>query len=242
MEFLLHQLHQPQSGFATVKMMKATVYSVFMDNINSSVVRNQRECVKRFLPSGWTFKQFCHKMTHPEAMAACVDENKEELSVFLDIDCIPLAPISFTYLMDARWSASAGALIGAAQRANHIKNNAHMYVGPFCMAFKNSVYRELGSPSFAETWRGDVGEELTYTWQEKNKPVFFIYPSDVEKPMWDLIDNVSQFGLGTTYENLFYHSFCIRGGGSHETQFLKKCKSVLKNYDAAVKEKEGVAQ
>lgn len=206
--------------------MKATVISVYQANVSARVADYQKRVVDRFLPLGWEFRQFFHAMSHADAIAQCVEENKNEITVLLDIDCIPLAPYSLTYLLDNRWSAANGALVGAVQRANHINNKAHLYVGPFCMAFKNSTYKELGSPKFNETYRGDVGEELTYVWQEKSKPVYFLWPSDVEKPLWSLIDKVSNFGLGTTYESLFYHAFCMRTGQT-ERKFIKKCQEVL---------------
>lgn len=170
-------------------------------------------------------------------LGECVEENKEEYTIFLDIDCIPLSPVSFTHFFDSRWPITSGSLMGAAQRASHIRNNNHIYVGPFCMAFKNSVYRELGSPSFMESYRGDVGEEITYRWQEKNHPVVYIYPSDVEQPLWDLIPGV-QFGIGTTYENLFYHAFCIRAGGEPQIRFTRKCQEVVDVYDCRTKARE----
>lgn len=220
-------------------MVKATVYSVYMANISASVVRAQRECVEQFLPSGWTFKQVGKGTLHPAMLRECVEENREEYTIFLDIDAIPLTPMSFTYLFDTRWSVTSGALVGAAQRASHIVNGNHIYVGPFCMAFKNSVYWELGGPTFNDTYRGDVGEELTYAWQAKGKPVFFIYPSDVEKPLWNLLPDV-QFGLGTTYEGLFYHMFCIRSGPDVQLRFIKKCKEVISAYNSKINEKAEV--
>src|SRR6185437_10375537 len=108
-------------------------------------------------------------------------------------------------------------------RANHIKNDAHLYVGPFCMAFDNRHYLELGSPTFYETARGDVGEEVTYRWREREKPVYFLWPTKVEHPLWELTEE-HKFGLGTNYENLFYHEFCARNTTGN---FLGKCDQVL---------------
>ena len=206
--------------------MKATIFSTYMSNIDLEVVAYQKKCVEKFLPEGWEFKQICHAKTHPAALADCVKINKNPVTVFLDIDCIPLSDRSFNYLLDSRWAIMAGALVGAAQRANHIANGKHIYVGPFCMAFCNDTYKELGSPDFKETYRGDVGEELTYKWQESGKPVYFLWPSYVQKPMWNLIDNVTQFGYGTVYEDLFYHTFCIRAAVMKGV-FVSKCREIL---------------
>lgn len=208
-------------------MTGVTVYSVFQSNISDDVVIYQRKVVQRFLPKGWQFNQFCHNMSHGDALKHCVESNEDDYTVFLDIDCIPLSPQSFPYLLDTRWSVKKGALVGCAQRANHINNGRHIYVGPFCMALKNSTYKELGSPSFHETQRGDVGEELTYTWENAKKPLYFFWPSDTRVPLWNLIEGISEFGLGTTYEDLFYHTFCIRNSKDSERMFVEKCQQIL---------------
>lgn len=208
--------------------MKATVYTCYMANISDEVLKLQAECVHKYLPKGWEFNQVLYTDSHGHAMQRCTDSNKNPVTVFLDVDCIPLTKESFRFLYDDRWSCVNGALVGCAQRANHIQNNKHIYAGPFCMSFLNETYKELGNPSFLETSRGDVGEELTYKWQENHKSVYLLWPSDVQHPLWDLLDKTVQFGLGTTYESLFYHAFCAR---TTEGQglFINQCNRILEH-------------
>jgi hypothetical protein len=106
-------------------------------------------------------------------------------------------------------AAEAGQLVGAAQRANHIDNDDHLYVGPFLMAFSRATYQILGAPSFCETLRGDVGEEVTYSAQACNIPIRFLWPTSCELPKWHLTDDI-RFGRNTIYENAFLHAFEIR--------------------------------
>lgn len=201
--------------------MRATVYSIYMPNVDRAVVGAQYTVVKKFLPEGWAFEQVkVDHYSHPAAMTVCVAENKLPVSVFLDIDCIPLNEFALE-LLAVR--ADVGMLVGAVQRANHINNNEHLYVGPFCMAFNQQQYTDNGSPTFYETQRGDVGEELTYRWREREKPVYLLWPTNVVHPLWALCNDF-RFGLGTTYENLFYHEFCAR---QQVGDFVGKCESVL---------------
>jgi len=202
-------------------MLKATVYSIYMDNVQPDVVAAQRSVVEAFLPAGWKFVQ--HKpagYSHPAHMHVCLSTNANPLTVFLDIDCVPLSVTALETLADR---ASHGILAGAVQRANHIENGGHIYVGPFCMAFDNKRYVELGSPSFFETPRGDVGEEVTWRWQERRAPVWMLYPSKVANPLWT-IDEKTKFGLGTEYDGKFYHEFCIR---NRTGEFVNKCGEIL---------------
>ena len=200
------------------------MYSIYMDNVERGVVEAQRRVVERFLPRGWEFVQYRWTgatYSHPAAMTICTAQNQLPITVFLDIDCVPLAENSLQIIAKR---ADLGMLVGAVQRANHLRNDCHLYVGPFCMAFSTDWYGQLGSPTFYETERGDVGEELTYRWRARNRPVYFLWPTEVRNPLWEL-DHGRRFGLGTTYENLFYHEFCARNtaGG-----FERKCKEVLK--------------
>ncbi len=203
---------------------RATVYSIYMDNIPASVVDAQRSVVDRFLPRGWEFLQYkaykADSYSHPAAMAVCAAKNKLPITIFLDIDCVPLSEVALD-LLAAR--AELGMLVGAVQRANHIHNDCHLYVGPFCMAFATHQYQKHGKPTFYETDRGDVGEELTYAWKAKDKPVYFLWPSHVEQPQWDLVNGL-RFGIGTTYQDMFYHKFCARQGTG---DFERRCKEIL---------------
>jgi hypothetical protein len=211
-------------------MQRATVFSVYMDNVSPKVAEAQERVVRHFLPEGWEFAQYlAGGRSHPTELTICQASNTLALTVFLDIDCIPLSRSAFEFIGNR---AEHGVLVGAVQRANHINNNRHLYVGPSCMAFNNRRYMEYGSPQFFETDRGDVGEELTYCWQERFGEISFLWPSHVNTPKWDL-DAVSgmRLGLGTTFDDLFYHEFCARESAGN---FVRKCNEVLKsNLEAA---------
>ena len=203
-------------------MCSVSVYSIFMSNIPTEVVELQEKCVRRCLPAGWKFTQYGTTDTHAQALGRISRSCSSDLLIFLDIDCIPL---SFGAFKSLELNAMSGSLTGCVQRANHKNNNAHLYIGPFCMAFNRMKYEFLGSPTFEETPRGDIGEELTYAWQERGEPLCFFWPSEVLQPVWDLREN-EKFGFGTTYDGMFYHSFCIRDPRLHQ-HFIEKCHQVL---------------
>jgi hypothetical protein len=199
-----------------------TVLSVYMRNISNDVVDHQYRCVSKFLSRGQDFIQIQTDSSHPEALDELLKAIKSDIVIILDVDCIPVSERALPYLEK---NASLGFLTGAIQRANHLSNGAHLYVGPFCMAFDVRKYRDLGSPSFIETYRGDVGEELTYRWQQRSEPLCFLYPSNVYSPQWD-IDKKIKFGYGTTYQGMFYHQFCARDP-EQQKLFIRKCSSIL---------------
>lgn len=153
----------------------------------------------------------------------------------LDIDCIPLSKQALEYTFN---QAEKDILVGNIQRANHLENNQHLYVGPSAMCFTKALYEATEEPSFAFTHKGDVGEEITYKAEEHKKEIEYYIPSGYEKlPVdgipWKLTDELPDFGIGTTYVNkhnqeMFYHLFQSIFN-SHNQLFYDKCAEVLKN-------------
>jgi hypothetical protein len=145
-----------------------------------------------------------------------------ELVLILDIDCVPLTAAAILALAA---QAQAGALAGCVQRANHIDNGAHLYVGAFCLALSRALWERLGRPSFEPTGRGDVGEELTYACEAAGAPVAMLWPSRVEEPRWDLTEG-RQFGVNTEYGGAFLHTFNIRSP-EYQQRFVARCRAIL---------------
>lgn len=209
-------------------MPSVSIYSIYLNNISPEVVNYQKQVVDLLLPEKWEFEQVLHQpkagegFFHATALEECIKKNKSDIIVFLDIDCIPLNQKALTSLVD---KAFQGFLTGAVQRANHLQNAAHLYVGPFCMAFSFAQYKKLGCPSLKESDRGDCGEELTYMWEEKGPGIQLLWPTHVYRPAWALRESIS-FGYGTTYEKSFYHAFAIRQAFM-QGQFVNKCKEVI---------------
>lgn len=155
-----------------------------------------------------------------------LDEN--EIIILWDIDCIPL---NAQIIEEAIKDAGQYKLVGIAQKASHIPNSI-IYAGPAFLAFSIKTYKALGCPTFACTNRSDCAAELTYVAREKGVEVRLLYPSHVEKPMWQL-DGPVMFGKGTTFgNNDIYHAFYSRKG--NEQMFLKKCEDVIKRHEQAM--------
>jgi hypothetical protein len=180
------------------------IFSPYMENISVDVVDAQRSVVSKFLRPYMRFTQVPTTLTHAQTLRGCLDCAAADIVIFLDIDCVPLCEDALIHLVK---TASLGYLVGAVQRANHIDNGGHLYVGPFCMAFSQKLYRAFGNPTFDDSDRWDVGEKLSYEWGVPG--TWFIWPTRAESPQWKLTDNIC-FGYGTTYGDIFYHEFCSR--------------------------------
>jgi len=201
---------------------RMAVVTVYQDNISPEVIARQAEVVCRFLPAGCEFepRRVSH---HALGLNDYFRDLRHDAYLILDVDCIPLAPWVMPWLLE---NALAGVVVGAAQRANHLDNGGHLYAGPCALAFSRETFERVGRPSFGDTGRGDVGEELTYACEEAGIPVSLLWPTDVTTPRWTLRPGVP-FGLGTTYAGALFHAFEI--SKRHTVgMFLEKCRHVLK--------------
>jgi len=203
------------------------VTSFYMHNINPDVVKWQRAVMNRYYPE-LDFDQILTDKPHGRSMDDYLANRQEQLIVFLDIDAIPLNGAAIWRLLDM--TNNGQTIAGAPQRANHIKNGAHIYVAPSIMAISPELYRQIGSPSASETYRGDVAEEWTYALEDvRIKPCYLDVLSHDPSTHWQL-DEETTFGLNTYYglrgEPLFFHSFQGRSTAQQNT-FIKTCQGVL---------------
>jgi len=204
------------------QILSKVVVSFHMDNIPDSIVTSQRLVLKRFVPSDFEVRQILTRGSHAAAIDDFMTNTAHDLVVILDIDCVPLNSHAIPALAA---HAARGQLAGCVQRANHLSNEGHLYVGPFCMAVTMHLWKQLGCPSFAPTDRGDVGEELTYRCEALGHPVHTIWPSSVGTAQWKLTDD-REFGLNTEYEGTFFHTFGIREP-ANQRQFIERCQRIM---------------
>jgi predicted O-methyltransferase YrrM len=211
----------PAVTAARVPSERAAVVTVYQSNISQEVVARQADVVCRFLPPGCAFEPR-RVSNHALGLNDYFRDLRHDVYLVLDIDCIPLTPWAVPWVLE---SARAGIVIGAAQRANHIDNGGHLYAGPCALAFSRTTFERLGRPSFKDTSRGDVAEEVTYRCEEVGVPVSLLWPTHVTTPKWALRGGI-EFGNGTTYGGAFYHAFEISKGHT-AGMFLDKCREVL---------------
>lgn len=218
--------------------MEALIFSYSMGNIHPDTITKQRAVVEKFNKSkhqhfhlqgdvrpGMFMDAVCNQLL--------IDMKLDpEVIVFLDVDAVPLNEDALDYLV-AR--AKEGYLVGNAQRSNHINNNKHIFVAPAVLAIRRDIYEKLGRPSFLETPRGDVAEEVTYKAEEQGIPIEYLWPlsfdeSPAECPNWPLADGQPVYGRWTTFglegKPMFLHAFQIFHPGQQQ-KFWARCEALL---------------
>lgn len=217
--------------------MKATIYSVFMDNIPWQVLDAQKRVMDKM--TDIEFVQYRTDRSHAETLDFIAENSDDDVMIFMDIDCIPL---NDDIIGQAVQLASQGYLFGNAQSSSHIDGGKHAFVAPSFMALSKKTYNELGCPSFRPTARGDVGEELTWVAEAVGVSRIMLMPVHFESSptpvdMGGVVSNPicwnvegHLFGLNTTFvfqgRLATFHSF--QSSLAQTERFIRKCDEVCR--------------
>lgn len=238
--------------------MNPCIVSFFMDNVDKRTVELQQQVIAKFNKSKvhqYTIKvDFPHHVsldyfwamngvrTEPLKDIPLEQTLHHDVILFLDIDCVPLNDSAIdTYIA----LAQEGALVGNAQRTNHLDNGQHVFAAPSALAISKETYLKIGKPTaFPNNQRSDVAEEYTWAAEQNGVPVYFSMPMRYDSPpnrfewekdqppYWALADGMPAYGVGTTFGmnsvEMFYHNFQIFHQGQQE-RFQNKCLKLLEN-------------
>lgn len=147
--------------------------------------------------------------------------------IFFDADAIPLKEGFLESIIDRIYGKHV--ILGIEQHSNRLSGTIP-YAGPACFAISKETYNLLDQPSYNETKRSDVAEELSYASREKGVEVDLFAFTKCEIPYWPLKDGI-MFGVASVYEDLIFHNFESRNNSEHTNLFVKKCKEVLNEID-----------
>lgn len=203
---------------------KVKFVSLYWNNIDETLLKIQSEIFSFF---GINIdQQLYDKMPHGIWIESILSQmNDEDILVVVDIDCVPLNKEIIKKAIDI---ANSGGIFGCAQAANHL-NPDFIYAAPMFLAIKRKTWKDLGSPTFQEKDKFDVGGYLSYIALGNNVPIHFIYPTASAIYKWKLA-NQGMFGIFTVYEESIIHLFESRITVLNNT-LLKMKNSLIQDYD-----------
>ena len=156
-----------------------------------------------------------------------LENSKSDVIGFIENDCIPLNREIVEYAIN--YVQQSGTFIGAAQVANHIPPFNHIYAAPCFYFISREFWNSLGKPSFTETARSDVGEEISRIADERKITYKAIYPTHFERApeegIWKL-GNYGYYGIGTVFGNNIYHLYQGRYQKNIEL-FKLRCQEII---------------
>lgn len=156
-------------------------------------------------------KQHKERKLHGLWMNEVIEDSDSDIIGFFDADCVPtnteIVKNSIDYVKENR------TFLGLAQATNNKGDPSHIFAAPSFFIIHKDCYDFMGKPSFLETNRSDVAQEVTYKAESLGIGFKLIYPSFYEeipvssggKP-WPL-SNYGSFGIGTLFEGGIYHLY-----------------------------------
>lgn len=200
--------------------MNAGLFSLYWDNIDDRIVRDQKRVFGHFdLPLR---QHRIDGLDHGEWMDWVMSFYHMDAILFVDIDCIPLNG------QITKWSvekAVGGILLGAMGCANHLDPN-RVFAAPFWCAINRHQWIAANRPSAKATRVCDVAQNWTDAFGMSRQKIELLPVTDCEQPKWNFPGMPLGFGIGTTYDRGVYHLFESRAD-QNIGKFVSKCEAVL---------------
>lgn len=160
-------------------------------------------------------------------MDRVMHNSTSDLVVFFDSDCVPVNKENIMTCI--KYVQKTKTFLGIAQVSNHILPKAHIYAAPAFYIIAKECWEKLGKPSFTESRRGDVAEEVTYAAEERGMRYRCLYPTTFEREpvegIWPL-GNYGYYGIGTTFNDTVYHLYQGRMGTNLQL-FIERCEEIV---------------
>jgi hypothetical protein len=204
--------------------MKIEFSSLHWDNVDQRMLESHKKVMAHFeLPVNYHNKN----QHHGEWMTNLIKGSDSDVVVVIEPDCIPLSREAVVNYV--RYAVRNNTFVGIAQVSNHILPKSHIYAAPAFYVMPVSVYRRLGQPSFLETRRSDVGEEVSYVAETMGIRYRALMPTCFEKEssegVWNL-GCVAHYGIGTVFDNSIYHLYQSRLAQNIDL-FVERCQQVI---------------
>ena len=204
--------------------MKISLNSLYFPNSNRDFIAAAKSVHEKFdLPINYTEAA----VRHGSWMDHIMNTSTADVVGFLDIDCVPIHKDAIKKLVN--FVAKNKSIAGCAQATNHIAPMTHIFIAPCCFFIYRPLWEALGKPSFMETERSDVCEEVCYVAEQHGVRMKALYPTHFEKEpqegVWRL-HNYGLYGVGTTFAGDFYHLYQSRFQENVD-MFIQRCKDIV---------------
>lgn len=185
----------------------------------------------------WPF----HLCGHGDAIQNLINQTLHlniDYYFFCDSDAIPtrkdFIDVIYSKVCDKK------TIFGPAWTSNH-KSPNHIHAAACFLMFSRQLYLELGKPEMRDIIpRSDTVEEMSWLAAEKGYTISLVYPNSFYPltkdemqssgcPEFWLLGNKFQYGLGTQYSDLLFHTW-LAGIKRSSDIFIDKCKEIIGEY------------
>jgi hypothetical protein len=199
-----------------------------MKNLPEKIAQNQKSVFDKFGME--LIQEITEFKTHQEWLDNKINSLDFDILIFFDIDCIPLKPGLYEYIVDQ--ISDNNSIIGVEQ-VNQTRSPDFVYAAPACFGITKEVFEKMSKPSFRITDDYDCGAEFSWVAPKYGVNVkLFEITSSLNKK-WKCLNK--RYGNGTIYDDWLYHQFEVRFYEySYERiytyQFIKKCQEIIAKF------------
>jgi hypothetical protein len=205
-------------------MVNVEIHSLYWDNSECLLEHNKKVMDYFNIP---VLYHHLNGAGHGDWIDWVMENSTADVVGILDIDCVPLNKEIVDFSIQYAYKNKS--FIGLAQCANHIFPYSHICGAAVFYFINRQFWIDLGKPSFRETQRGDVSEEISYLAEERKIPYKALYPTYFEREpiegVWRL-GNYGYFGIGTVFSNSVYHLYQGRYQQNIDL-FAKRCQEIV---------------
>lgn len=205
--------------------MKISINTLHWDNVDSRIILSHKKVMKSLaIPVNYN----CSNIRHGVWMDIIFENTIADIYVFFDIDCVPINRDAYDESL--QYVIDNNTFIGNAQVSNHIEPKTHIFAAPSFFAISRDCYNKLNKPSFCETHRSDVAEEVSHVADSMGVNYRCLYPTKFDKAsetdgVWRL-GGYGVYGIGTIFEDKFYHLFQSRIRKNVDL-FERRCEEII---------------
>lgn len=199
-------------------------HSFHWDNFNQDVLNAHKKVMAHF---GLNVTYTQENIPHGQWLDRVIGQSKSKVVAIIEPDLIPLNKEIIEKA--AQYVFENDTFLGCAQVSNHIHPATHVFASPAFFFITPSCYEKLGRPSFLETRRADVAEELTFAAERIGLRFKTLFPKSYERApvegVWRL-GSYGHYGIGTVFDGGVYHLFQSRLAANVDL-FVTRCEEVV---------------
>lgn len=204
--------------------MKIELHTLYWDN-GTRLVEAQKK-VYEHLGININYHHL-NGVPHGAWMNNIMDNTTSDVVGFIDNDCVITNKEILHQCLS--YAGNKESFVSAAQVTNHIQPCSHIFAAPCFFIISKKCYDKLGRPTFSETPRSDVCEEICYVAEEAGVKYRALYPTHYERSpiegLWAL-SNYGYCGIGTHFVGGIYHLYQGRYNINVEL-FEKRCQDII---------------
>lgn len=203
---------------------KIEVISYYITGMNKEVVLYQQKVFDYFnIPINIKEDIKSHGEFLTNTANYLVKHSDIDIVIFFDIDCIPLSQDAISHLVN---KVNDDTICGIEQSCNCNLSPNHIYAGPACLVIPLNILKQIKPLNFQTNSYCDVAQQFTFDCEKNNIKINNLLITKCKKPQWGLGNTGKMFGIGTIYDDIIYHQFCIRDANQQQ-DFINKCKEVI---------------